>query len=123
MASDSVARLTELQSALEEIAHRGLKTQTQLGAMAGVHQTKVSLARRGKLKRWNEATERLMSSCKAVVGGARRQKLSESVTLEVHNFYANGGTDAELVAAIANGTTLIGRLLTCGNNARTRTSE
>lgn len=117
MTSDSAERLAELQSVLEEIDRRGLTTQARLGTMSGVHQTKVSLARRGKLKRWNDATDRLMSSCRAVVGESGRRTLGDSVIHEAHKFYANGGTDVELAAVIAHGTMLIGRLLTRGDNS------
>ena len=96
--------LADLSADLARVKRAGLATQKELGTKIGVSQSTVSKALRGSLKRESAQTRALAAYAKILL---EPRSWSTELNTTLAAFFAEGGTEADLIALIHIATTLV----------------
>lgn len=96
--------LQELQEALTAVLGSRAATQQLLSRISDVDQPTISRAKNGKIKRRSRKTDALMEACKSL---RSKPPIGPAVAQKIHIFYAKGGSEAELLATIEHGASLV----------------
>lgn len=96
--------LQELQEALTAALGSRAATQQLLSRLSGVDQPTISRAKNGRIKRRSRKTDAIMGVCMSL---SSKPPIGPAVVQKIHNFYAKGGSEAELLATIEHGASLV----------------